>query len=335
MIFDIKISILFLLLLKAFFYQNLRMIRANKRIKTAMKASLLVLAAGMGSRYGGLKQMDSFGPNGETIIDYSIYDAKKAGFEKVVFVVRKFFRKDFEAYFRSRIGDAIKMEFVEQEIYNVPAGSRYLAEREKPWGTAHAVMMGAEKINGPFAVINADDYYGRDSYKTLIEFFKKNKNKKEFAVVAYLLENTLSDHGTVNRGVCAKDSKGYLTDIVETLKISKSGNKISYPLEGKKKGELTPDTLVSMNMFGFSPAYFKMTEAYFKKFLKDNGLELKSEFFIPLTLDKMIAEKKAKVKVLTSPSSWFGVTYKADKPHVVKKINKLISDGVYPKKLWS
>lgn len=300
-----------------------------------MKASLLVLAAGMGSRYGGLKQMDAFGPNGETIIDYSIYDAKKAGFDKVVFVVRRSFRKDFEAYFRKRIRDAIKMEFVEQELYKLPVGSRYSADREKPWGTAHAVMMGAEKINGPFAVINADDYYGVESYKTLMTFFKKNKKKSEFAVVAYLLKNTLSDHGTVNRGVCAKDSKGYLTDIVETLKIGKTGSKINYPLGNGRTAALAPDTLVSMNMFGFFPSYFKMTEKYFKQFLAEEGLEMKSEFFIPLTLDRMIADKKAKVKVLTSPSSWFGVTYKDDKPHVVKKINKLIKDGVYPKQLWS
>ena len=299
-----------------------------------MKASLLVLAAGMGSRYGGLKQMDPFGPNGETIIDYSIYDAKKAGFEKVVFVVRKFFRKDFESYFRKRIGDAIEMEFVEQEIYKVPAGSKYLAAREKPWGTAHAVMMGAEKIDGPFAVINADDYYGVESYATLINFFKKNKKQNQFAVVAYLLKNTLSDHGTVNRGVCAKDSKGYLTDIVETLKIARTKSEITYPTGDSETAVLSPDTLVSMNMFGFTPSYFKMTTTYFKKFLKEEGSELKSEFFIPLTLDMMIAEKKAKVKVLTSPSSWFGVTYKEDKPHVVKKINKLIKDGVYPENLW-
>jgi NDP-sugar pyrophosphorylase family protein len=299
-----------------------------------MKATLLVLAAGMGSRYGGLKQMDPFGPHGETIIDYSIYDAKKAGFEKVVFVVRQSFRDDFEAYFRKRIGDHIEMDFVVQELYEVPPGSRYLAARQKPWGTAHAVMMGAQAIKGPFAVINADDYYGVESYQTLIDFFKKNKDKAEYAVVAYLLKNTLSDHGTVNRGVCQKNSKGYLTDIVETLKISKGAGGISYPKADGSAGKLSPDTLVSMNMFGFFPSYFKHSEKYFKDFLKQRGLEEKSEYFIPYTLDKMIDDKKAKVKVLTSPSSWFGVTYKKDKPFVVKKINDLIKKGVYPSNLW-
>ena len=298
-----------------------------------MKASLLVLAAGMGSRYGGLKQMDPFGPNGETIIDYSIYDAKKAGFKKVVFVIRGYFRKDFERYFRKRIGNAIEMEFVEQELYEIPHGSRYIAEREKPWGTAHAVLMGAGVIKGPFAVINADDYYGVESYATLMKYFKNAKSKDEYAVVAYLLKNTLSEYGTVNRGVCSKNSRGYLTDIVETLKISKGRKHITYPTE-KGTAKLSPETLVSMNMFGFFPSYFKKTNSYFKTFLQESGMELKSEFFIPFTLDKMITNKEAKVKVLTSPSSWFGVTYKDDKPFVVKKINKLIKAGVYPKNLW-
>jgi len=299
-----------------------------------MEKSLLVLAAGMGSRYGGLKQMDPFGPNGETIIDYSIYDAVNAGFDKVVFVVRASFRKKFESYFRKRIGHRVKMEFVEQELFKIPHKSRYIAEREKPWGTAHAVLMGAEVIKGPFAVINADDYYGVESYATLIDFFKTAKDKNTFAVVAYLLANTLSDHGTVNRGVCSKNKQGYLTDIVETLRIGKKRNKITYP-SSKGPQPLSPNTLVSMNMFGFFPSYFRKTNSYFKEFLHEQGMELRSEFFIPYTLDKMIENKQAKVKVLTSPSSWFGVTYKKDKPHVVKKINKLIKDGVYPQKLWS
>jgi len=299
-----------------------------------MKASLLVLAAGMGSRYGGLKQMDAFGPNGETIIDYSIYDALDAGFDKVVFVIRKHFRKEFEAYFRNRIGDCIEMEFVEQELYKIPHMSRYIAEREKPWGTAHAVLMGAEVIDGPFAVINADDYYGVESYGMLIDFFKKNMNKNEYAVAAYRLKNTLSSYGTVNRGVCKANKEGYLTDIVETLKISKNRDGSgSYPTS-KGSAKLSPNTLVSMNMFGFFPSYFKKTNSQFKKFLKEEGMELKSEFFIPFTLDKMIEDNSAKVKVLSSPASWFGVTYKKDKPHVVKKIKQLINKGVYPKKLW-
>lgn len=300
----------------------------------AMKTSLLVLAAGMGSRYGGLKQMDAFGPNGETIIDYSIYDAKKAGFDEVVFVIRGHFRKKFEAYFRKRLKGIIKLKFVEQELYKIPNKSRYIAYREKPWGTAHAVLMGKEVINGPFAVINADDYYGPESYTTLMDYFKTCTNPKQYAVVAYLLKNTLSDHGSVNRGVCSKDKRGFLTDIEETLNISKSKNKITFPTP-KGHGTLSPDTLVSMNMFGFFPSYFDLAGKQFKTFLKEEGLKMKSEFFIPLTLDNMIRGKQAKVKVLTSKASWFGVTYQKDKPFVVNKINELIKKGIYPEKLWS
>jgi len=300
-----------------------------------MNATLLVLAAGMGSRYGGLKQMDAFGPNGETIIDYSIYDAKNAGFNKVVFVIRESFKKDFELFFKDRIGDKIKMEFVVQELDKIPVGCTYNSEREKPWGTAHAVMMGQEVINEPFAVINADDYYGKESYTTLINYFKEQKNEFEYAVVSYLLENTLSDHGTVNRGVCFKDANDYLTKIDETLKIARnSDGTITYPKADNSIGHLTKETLVSMNMFGFFPSYFKLSHDYFTTFLKERGQELKSEFFIPFTLDRMIAQEEIKVKVLTSPASWFGVTYKEDKPFVVEKINNLIESGVYPKRLW-
>jgi len=300
-----------------------------------MDATLLVLAAGMGSRYGGLKQMDAFGPNGETIIDYSIYDAKKAGFNKVVFVIRKSFREDFESYFSDRIGNHIDIEFVEQELDNIPEGCTYTPDREKPWGTAHAVLVGEKVVNEPFAVINADDYYGTESYSTLIDYFKTQKDQDIYAVVSYLLDNTLSDHGTVNRGICHTDRDDFLTNIVETLKIERHSDKsITYPT-GDGNASLTPDTLVSMNMFGFFPNYFQKTRDYFTTFLKNHGQELKSEFFIPFVLDQMIKNEEIKVKVLTSPSKWFGVTYKEDKPHVVKKIQKLIEDGVYPENLWS
>ncbi len=300
-----------------------------------MDTTLLILAAGMGSRYGGLKQMDSFGPNGETIIDYSIYDAINAGFTKVVFVIRGYFKEEFETFFRKKLDGRIKMEFVTQELYDIPSGSRYIAYREKPWGTAHAVLRGRSVINGPFAVINADDYYGVEAYSTLIKFFKSNKNIDTYAVVAYQLKNTLSEHGTVNRGICKSDKRGYLTEVVETLKIYKNKNGSgSYDTQTGTK-TLPANSLVSMNMFGFLPSYFNKTEKQFKTFLKNHGLEMKSEFFIPFTLDAMINNKTAKVKVLTSPSRWFGVTYKEDKPKVVKAIKKLIKDGVYPKKLWS
>lgn len=300
-----------------------------------MNATLLVLAAGMGSRYGGLKQMDAFGPNGETIIDYSIYDAKKAGFNKVVFVIRKHFRAEFENFFNNRIGSEIELDYVEQELDNIPEGCTYTQDREKPWGTAHAILVAKDAISEPFAVINADDYYGKESYSKLIEYFKTTSDQNNYAVVSYLLENTLSDHGTVNRGVCYSNENNHLTKIVETLKISRnSDGSITYPTDEGVK-QLSQDTLVSMNMFGFFPNYFEKTQDYFTTFLKQRGQELKSEFFIPYVLDKMINNKEIAVEVLTSPSKWFGVTYKEDKPFVVAKINKLIEDGVYPAKLWT
>lgn len=300
-----------------------------------MDATLVVLAAGMGSRYGGLKQMDPFGPNGETIIDYSIYDAINAGFNKVVFIVRNSFRAEFETLFRNKLGDKIEVVCVEQELDKVPEGSSYNPDREKPWGTAHAVLVAKEVVNEPFAVINADDYYGVESYKILTDYFKNHQDPDEYAVVGYLLDNTLSDHGTVNRGICYSDDSGYLTDIVETLKISRNADRsITYPKE-EGVGTLQESDLVSMNMFGFLPNYFDKTEAYFKRFLEESGQELKSEFFIPFTLDKMIKSGSSKVKVLSSDASWFGVTYKEDKPFVVEKINKLIADGVYPSDLWA
>ena len=299
-----------------------------------MKASLLILAAGMGSRYGSLKQMDAFGPNGETIIDYSIYDAIRAGFEKIVFVVRKSFRKEIEAHFRAKLDGRVELVFVEQELDKIPSDITLNPEREKPWGTAHAVMMGAEVINGPFAVINADDYYGASAYTVLMDYFKNLDNQNEFSVVSYYLKNTLSDHGDVNRGVCYQDDKSYLTKIVETLKISKDGDRIQYPSQDGYV-DLSPDTLVSMNMFGFTTLFFDYAEKYFRSFLEERGQELKSEFFIPFVLDKMINDSVAKVKVLTCDDKWFGVTYKEDKPIVIKKLNTLIEKGVYPTRLWT
>lgn len=300
-----------------------------------MKSTLLILAAGMGSRYGALKQMDAFGPNGEAIIDYSIYDAINAGFDKIVFIVRSYFKDEMEKMFRERIGDRIEMVFVEQELHMIPDGFVLNPEREKPWGTAHAVLVAKDVIDGPFAIINADDYYGQESYTTVMDFFKSNEDDTCFSVVSYLLKNTLSDHGTVNRGVCYKDANGDLTKIVETLKIGRdSDGSIKYPKDDGE-GELSPDTLVSMNMFGFYPSYFDIAGEYFKTFLEEEGQELKSEFFIPLSLDKMINSNQGRVNVLTSPASWFGVTYKDDKPIVMEKISTLIKNGVYPENLWA
>lgn len=299
-------------------------------------ASLLVLAAGMGSRYGGLKQLDAFGPNGETIIDYSLYDAIQAGFKKVVFIIRESFREDFESVFRPKLAGKVELEFVAQNLDNLPKGYELPVTREKPWGTAHAVLVAKGTIDGPFAVINADDYYGQNSYSTLMEFFS-NESNPDYAVVGYKLKNTLSDHGDVNRGVCIQSKEGYLEEIVETLKIAKhniQGTGIYKNDEGSYSF-LDPQTLVSMNMFGFKADFFDKTEAYFKDFL-DTSIEVpKSEFFIPFVLDKMINTGFKKVKVLTSDADWFGVTYKEDKPHVVKRINELVEKGIYPSKLWA
>ncbi len=298
-------------------------------------SSLLVLAAGMGSRYGGLKQLDGFGPNGETIIDYSLYDAIQAGFKKVVFIIRESFREDFETVFRPKLEGKIEVEFVSQNLSDLPEGYELPEARQKPWGTAHAVLVAKDVIDGPFAVINADDYYGQNSYSTLIDFFE-DESDSNYSIVGYQLKNTLSDHGDVNRGVCIQ-SNGYLDKIVETLKISKHDSEGTGVFTNDDDIEtfLEPNTLVSMNMFGFKADFFDKTEEYFKHFL-DQSIDIpKSEFFIPMVLDKMINTGYKKVKVLSSDAEWFGVTYQEDKPFVVKRINDLVERGVYPSPLWS
>lgn len=303
-----------------------------------MKPTLLILAAGMGSRYGKLKQMDAFGPNGETIIDYSLYDAINAGFGKVVFIIRDFFREEFETYFRSKLTGRIEMEFVSQELSNVPEGCVYNNEREKPWGTAHAIWVAKNVINEPFGVINADDYYGVDSFNQLAEFLRQSgrDNTNDYAVVAYYLRNTLSEHGTVNRGVCKVDKNTQdLVDVKECIKIKRDEDGvIRYP-DGEARLVLPENTLVSMNMWGFLPSYFRYCDEIFTDFLKEDGMKLTSEFFIPVIIDKMIQQQILDVKVLDTESDWFGVTYQEDKPFVMEKINQLIDRGIYPDKLWS
>lgn len=302
-----------------------------------MKPTLLILAAGMGSRYGKLKQMDAFGPNGETIIDYSLFDAINAGFGKVVFIIRDFFRDEFETYFRSKLSGRIEMEFVSQELSNVPEGSKYNLDREKPWGTAHAIWVAKNVINEPFGVINADDYYGVDSFHQLAQFLRQSalNQSKDYSVVAYYLRNTLSDHGTVNRGVCSMDPVSCnLIDVKECIKIKRDDDGvIRYPGESDRM-VLPEDTLVSMNMWGFLPSYFDHCDRIFTDFLKEEGMKLTSEFFIPVIIDKMIQQEILDVKVLDTESDWFGVTYQEDKPFVMEKINQLIANGVYPAKLW-
>ena len=298
------------------------------------KPTLLVLAAGMGSRYGGLKQMDHFGPNGESIIDYSVYDAILAGFGKVVFIVREYFLEEFKVVFDKKFADKIEVEYVTQELYNVPEGLTYNMEREKPWGTAHAILVAASCINEPFGVINADDYYGRDAYFVLHDFLS-NDTSEDYSVIAYYLKNTLSEHGEVNRGVCTtKDGKN-LSDVIERIKIKRrSDGKIAFPDEDGNEIFLQEETLVSMNMWGFKPSYFEHTEKLFVNFVIERGNELKSEFYIPTVVDHLIKENILNVKILNTNSSWFGVTYPEDKPAVIEAIRKLIAEGMYPENLW-
>ncbi len=302
-----------------------------------MKATLLVLAAGMGSRYGGLKQMDAFGPNGETIIDYSIYDAINAGFTKVVFVIRESFKEAFKEAFKTKFKDKIEVAFVCQELDRLPEGISCPADRQKPWGTGHAVYVAKDHIDGPFAVINADDYYGQNAYKVLIDFFKANEgsNNTDYAVVAYYLSNTLSEHGTVNRGVCYSDGNGNLDKVVEREKIQRGTEGIIIFPHDDQCYELAEDTLVSMNMWAFYPSYFEYCEDALYKFIKARGEEEKSEFYIPALIDELIQNKVLNVNILDTTSKWFGVTYQEDRPIVIDKLNKLIKEGIYPIDLWA
>lgn len=299
-----------------------------------IKPTLIVLAAGMGSRYGKLKQMDGFGPNGETIIDYSIYDAIQAGFGKVVFIVREYFMEEFKALMDPKFEDKIELVYVTQELDNIPSGIDVHPEREKPWGTAHAVWVAKDVVNEPFAVINADDFYGADAYHVLNKYLTEDQTDN-YAVVAYYLRNTLSEHGTVNRGVCYSNADKYLTKVVECTKIQKeTDGVVRYPNEAGGKNTLEEDTLVSMNMWAFKPSYFDHINQQFEDFLKSSGKELKSEFYIPSAVDKLINDGVLKVDVLDTNASWFGVTYQEDKPIVMEKLNALIEGGAYPVKLY-
>ncbi len=300
-----------------------------------MKPTLFVLAAGMGSRYGGLKQLDGLGPNGETIMDYSIYDAIKAGFGKIVFVIRPSFEKDFKAVVIDKFKNLVDTDVVFQEITNVPEGSTYNPEREKPWGTNHAVLMGKGVINEPFAVINADDFYGQESFAILADYLRSVEGKtNEYCMVGYRVGNTLSESGAVSRGVCVVDENQLLLNVVERTHIEEKGGTIIYLDEEGKEVSLASKTPVSMNMWGFTPDYFDYSYDFFKEFLKENGQKLKSEFYIPLAVNNLIVEGKVTCKVLDTPSKWFGVTYAEDRPQVVLKINELVRKGIYPEKLF-
>ena len=300
-----------------------------------MKPTLFVLAAGMGSRYGGLKQLDGIGPNGETIMDYSVYDAKRAGFGKVVFVIRHSFEQEFRDIVLKKYEGIIDTEVVFQEVDSLPQGFCPNKERTRPWGTNHAVLMGADVIKEPFAVINADDFYGANSFQVLADFLKEVQNLKgKYCMVGYRVENTLSDSGMVNRGVCTSDENGFLSGIVEREKIERNAGIITYQDEFPQKQKIEQGTLVSMNMWGFTPDYFSYSKELFVEFLKENKESLKAEFYIPSVVDFLIKENKATVRLLDTTSKWFGVTYAQDKPIVLLKINELVNQGVYPAKLF-
>ena len=301
-----------------------------------MKPTLFVLAAGMGSRYGGLKQLDGLGPNGETIMDYSIYDAVRGGFGKVVFVIRHTFEADFREKIIKKYQDIIPVELVFQELDYLPQGAVLNPERVKPWGTNHAVLMGKDVIKEPFAVINADDFYGRESFQVLAGYLSGLENKQnDYCMIGYRVGNTLSESGSVARGVCEMDANGYLTSVVErTYIIRDTDGVIKYKNENDVMQPLDENTPVSMNMWGFTPEYFEYSQDQFVDFLKENAGNIKAEFFIPLAVNSLIVSKTAQVKVLDTPSKWFGVTYAEDRPTVVEKIRELIAKGEYPVKLF-
>ena len=298
-----------------------------------MKPTLMILAAGMASRYGSMKQTEGFGPHGETIMDYSIYDAIRAGFGKVVFIIRKDFAENFKATFEPKLKGKIETEYVFQEMDSFTEGFTIPAERSKPWGTAHAVLCAKDVVNEPFAVINADDFYGRNAFEKAFEFLTNECDEKTYSLIGYELNKTLSEHGTVSRGVCDVDDKGNLVSITERTKIYKEGNEIVFEENGEKK-KVSFDSKVSMNFWCFHSSVFDLTEKLFHQFLTDHINEPKSEFFIPIVADHFIKEKEGVIKVISTSSQWFGVTYKEDAPVVAKSLNQLIDKGDYPQSLW-
>ena len=296
-----------------------------------MKPTLLVLAAGMGSRYGGLKQMDGVGPNGEAILDYSVTDAIRAGFGKVVFVIRHSFADDFKRVVnKEHFHNQIDVEYVYQELDKLPAGFTVPEGREKPWGTNHAILMAKEVIHEPFAIINADDFYGGDAFKVIADFLCQQEHTQgNYCMVGYRLENTLSENGSVSRGVCEIDEQGLLVGMTERTAISRTNNGIEYKDTDGSLHPLTPDTTVSMNLFGFTPDYFGESEKLFVTFLQEKGQEMKSEYYIPYAVNTFIANGYAKMNVLKTTAQWFGVTYKEDRPSVVARLKALHDQGVY------
>lgn len=298
-----------------------------------MKPTLLILAAGMASRYGSMKQIDGFGPNNETIIDYSIYDAINAGFGKVVFIIKEEFAKDFKAIFDEKLSGKIEVDYVFQNFDLKQFGIEEEIYREKPWGTAHALLSGRTVIKEPFCIINADDFYGFDAFKKMVDFLTTDANDQTFAIIGYKIGNTLSEYGSVSRGVCQVNAQNELTEIVERTKIYKKDDKIVFEEDGTETA-LDRETPVSMNFWGFTPAVFKVAEEQFRQFAIENKDKPKAEFFIPLVGEHLVNTQKAAFKVIPTDNQWFGVTYKEDKPLVQASIDRLIKDGEYPEKLW-
>lgn len=295
--------------------------------------TLLILAAGMATRYGSLKQIDQLGPHGETIIDYSIYDAIKAGFGKVIFIIRESIEEEFKAVMLHKFSDKIAVDYILQELKNLPEGFSVPEQREKPWGTGQAVWVAASEIQEPFAVINGDDFYGYQSFKIMADFLKNVKSDKEYGLVGYQLKNTLSEHGTVSRGICEIDHSGYLKSVTEHTDIIKTEEGIT-TRNNEKHEILNANEVVSMNLMGFTPSIFPFFEEYFKKFLQIHGNKTKTEFYLPEVVNQLVKGNKAQVKVLPSLEKWFGVTYPNDKPVAIQNLKKLTAAGIYSKNLW-
>jgi NDP-sugar pyrophosphorylase family protein len=297
-----------------------------------MKPALVILAAGMASRYGSMKQVEGFGPGGETIMDYSIFDAMRSGFGKVVFIIRREFADNFKSIFEPKLRGRMETAYVYQELDSFTGGYSVPADRTKPWGTAHAVLCAKEAVQEPFAVINADDFYGYNAFKNAATFLNIGCTEKNFAIVGYDLPGTLSEHGTVNRGICMLDREGNLASITERINIAKEGDKIIVK-DGQQPEELPANTRVSMNFWCFAPSFFTYTEKLFAQFLAQRGNEPKSEFFIPIVADQFIKEGGT-IQVIPTSSLWFGVTYREDAPFVKESLDTLIKSGEYPQRLW-
>ena len=299
-----------------------------------MKPTLLILAAGMASRYGSMKQIQSFGPSGETIMDYSIYDAIRSGFKKIVFIIRKDFAEDFKNIFEPKWGKQVETAYVYQEMTSFLDGYIAPPDRTKPWGTAHAVLCAKPVIQDPFAVINADDFYGMDAFEKANTFLGKSCNPTTYSIIGYDLAKTLSENGSVSRGVCEVDTNNNLVSIHERTKIYRNKDgKITYE-EGGSTFQVPDHAKVSMNFWCFDPAVFSFIEKIFREFLAKSGQDIKSEFFIPIIGDRFIHEARGQIKIIPTASSWFGVTYKEDAPSVQQSINQLVASGAYPDKLY-